>query len=232
MKAQQTALLDAGGIILDETEIENYYAGLTCKILSENGVRYGLDDYWKDIDEAVITFCPKVYQFTIWKHMNGDRRNFDLLWKRFSDESAKNRPALKLNDGIGKEISELKSYFKIGIAGQYGKELLELLERERLIELFDYRVTQDGFEITKPDPRYVEGIMNKCGIKASDTIMVGDRIDKDIVPASYLGMKSVLVRLGIHIRQMPRIPEEIPDLEVVGISGLARAMIKKFRPQE
>ncbi|MBU1319069.1 MAG: HAD hydrolase-like protein [candidate division Zixibacteria bacterium] len=55
---------------------------------------------------------------------------------------------------------------------------------------------------------------------------VGDRIDKDIVPARLLRMKTVLVRGGLHRHQQPRIPYETPDIELHGITGLANAIME------
>ncbi len=51
--------------------------------------------------------------------------------------------------------------------------------------------------------------------------MVGDRIDKDIIPARMTGMKTVLVRTGIHRDQQPRTPAEIPDADLPGLVDLA-----------
>jgi putative hydrolase of the HAD superfamily len=44
--------------------------------------------------------------------------------------------------------------------------------------------------------------------------MIGDRIDKDIIPAKIVSMKTIRVRTGIHKNQEPRTPDEIPDLTV------------------
>ena len=56
--------------------------------------------------------------------------------------------------------------------------------------------------------------------------MVGDRIDKDVIPARQVGMKSILVRAGLYKNQQPRIPFEIPDLELDSVRGLSEAILK------
>ena len=53
-----------------------------------------------------------------------------------------------------------------------------------------------------------------------------DRIDKDVIPAKQVGMKTIRIRVGLHKNQLPRIPLEIPDAELDGISGLAAAVRK------
>ena len=88
--------------------------------------------------------------------------------------------------------------------------------------MYQFRIGPD-FKITKPDPRYLEQITRKIGALPDECIMVGDRIDKDIIPAKQLGMKTILLRTGIHKYQKPRVPFEIPDKELPGIVGLAQA---------
>jgi FMN phosphatase YigB (HAD superfamily) len=126
--------------------------------------------------------------------------------------------------GFREEAEAMSGDFDIGIAGQYGKDMLDLLETEDLLQYFRYRFTQDDFAITKPDPRYLEQISEACGVDPQQCIMVGDRIDNDIIPAKQLGMGTVLVRVGLHELQQPRAPSEIPDMEITGIKGLAAAV--------
>ncbi len=54
--------------------------------------------------------------------------------------------------------------------------------------------------------------------------MVGDRIDNDIVPAKWLGMRAILFRTGRHIHQQPRSWLELPDAEVYDVPGLEAAL--------
>jgi putative hydrolase of the HAD superfamily len=132
-------------------------------------------------------------------------------------------------EGVDTELLNMASRLKVGIAGQYGGDLLALLEKHGLLEYFRYRFTQDDFDITKPDPRYLEQIASRCGVEPGECIMVGDRIDNDVIPARQLGMKTVLVRVGLHRNQEPRIPSEEPDVELQGIAGLGRAVLEVAR---
>jgi ribonucleotide monophosphatase NagD (HAD superfamily) len=56
--------------------------------------------------------------------------------------------------------------------------------------------------------------LEKCKCRPEESIMVGDRIDKDIIPAKMIGMKTIRIKVGIHKNQEPRVPEEIPNLTV------------------
>jgi len=61
-------------------------------------------------------------------------------------------------------------------------------------------------------------------VKAHECIMVGDRIDNDIVPAKLLGMRAILFRTGRHRDQAPRTWEELPDRQVYDVAGLDLAL--------
>ena len=58
--------------------------------------------------------------------------------------------------------------------------------------------------------------------------MVGDRIDNDIIPAKQNNMGTVFVRTGIYKSQRPRIPEEVPDIILDELNGLADKIIEKW----
>ena len=158
-----------------------------------------------------------------WNHTRPDAGRFDAMWTRARERYAEIRPDLRIMPGIADELPALAASFRVGIAGQYGGNLLEALEQAGLVDCLAWRFTQDDFDITKPDPRYLLRIADACGVEPTGCIMVGDRIDKDVVPARQVGMATILVRGGLHLHQQPRLPEEVPDAELWGVRGLAKA---------
>ncbi len=219
-----TILLDAGGVILDESEHEEARAKIIVDILSSIVMGYSIGSYHSDIEEAVFSFCPKTYEFVFWKHLKDDLSLYGKLYESYLFRWEKQKPPLKLSRGLEKELREICREFKIGIAGQYGQEILAFLEQQAILDCFTYRLTQDDFPVTKPDPRYFEQITKAFGVTPQECIMIGDRIDNDIVPAKQLGMKTILIRAGLHRNQQPRIPFETPDLEMNGVVGLAKTV--------
>ena len=106
-----------------------------------------------------------------------------------------------LMDGINNFLTYYSKYYRIGLLGQYGTKFRNYLEEEKLLQYFTFSEIQDDYKITKPDPRYFEAILRKCNCVANESIMVGDRIDKDIIPAKMVGMKTIRVKTGIHKNQ-------------------------------
>ena len=114
------------------------------------------------------------------------------------------------------------------MAGQYGRDVYDLLEMNDLSRYFTNRLSQEDFDITKPDPRYLAQIAERSGVTREECIMVGDRIDNDIIPAKQNNMGTVFVRTGIYKSQRPRIPEEVPDVILDGLNGMADKIIEKW----
>lgn len=220
-----TILLDAGGVILDESEFEQARAEAAVEVLSQTTPGYGLSDYWADIEEGVKCYATGMYQFVLWKHCHGSVEAFSRIRSDYDDAWKSRKPEFTLMAGMDQVLEDLTSDFCLVIAGQYGRDLLALLEQHNLLRLFLNTLTQDDFGITKPDPRYYEQILARANRTASQSIMVGDRIDKDIIPAKMVGMRTIRVRTGIHVRQEPRTPSEFPDADVNSVLEIPKAAL-------
>lgn len=219
-----TILLDAGGVILNETEFERVRGEIAVEALAPIVPGYDMERYWADAREAVDCYSPRVYRYIVWKYCSDDMATFDTLWARYHTLCKEGDPGHTLMPGIGEVLADLASDFSLVIAGQYGRSLLDILEQHDLARYLSSRITQDDFRITKPDPRYYEQILARSGHAAERSVMVGDRIDNDVIPAKAVGMSTIRVRVGLHASQEPRTPEEMPDIEVSSVAELLEAV--------
>ena len=74
--------------------------------------------------------------------------------------------------------------------------------------------------VGKPSPIILEVALATLGVTARDAVMVGDRLDTDIVMGKRLGLATVLVLSGITPPADPRIAEVAPDLVVPSVADL------------
>ena len=222
----QNIFLDAGGVILDETNFEKYSAEIITKIIM-NYRNYSIENYWKDIEEAVYRFVPKVYDYVLFKYINNIEKYY-IAKLEYKERLKPNNEFVLLN-GIEEFLTEFSNYYKIGILGQYGVDFKNFLESKDLLKFFTYAEIQDDYKITKPDPRYFQKILKNCDCNAENSIMIGDRIDKDIIPAKMIGMKTIRIRTGIHKNQEPRIPEEIADVTINELKEIKVDIIKELK---
>jgi arabinose operon protein AraL len=74
--------------------------------------------------------------------------------------------------------------------------------------------------VGKPSPIILEVALSRLGVTAGDAVVVGDRIETDIVMGKRLGLATVLVLSGITAADDPRIGEVAPDLVLPSIREL------------
>ena len=76
--------------------------------------------------------------------------------------------------------------------------------------------------VGKPSPIILEIALEQLGVPASECVIVGDRLETDIVMGKRLGLATVLVLTGITTASDARIAETAPDLVVSSIRDLLR----------
>jgi putative hydrolase of the HAD superfamily len=95
-------------------------------------------------------------------------------------------------------LTALKPRYRLGIisntVGSGDAELTQALERAGIRSLIDALVTSRDFGKAKPDPAiYAEGA-RRLGVPLDATIMVGDRLDTDVLGALNAGIPAVWLR--------------------------------------
>lgn len=86
---------------------------------------------------------------------------------------------------------------------------------------FSLIVTSDQEGIAKPDPRIFETALQRANCPVERCVMIGDRLDNDIVPAKKLGFKTVWIKQGLSIYTSPTSQWEQADAVVDRIEQIA-----------
>ena len=91
----------------------------------------------------------------------------------------------------------LSSKYKIGIIANqdYGTE--NRLINFGIRQYIDVIIASAEEGVAKPDKRIFELALNRTNCKAEHAVMIGDRIDNDIIPAKEMGMKTVWIKQGM-----------------------------------
>jgi phosphoglycolate/pyridoxal phosphate phosphatase family enzyme len=74
--------------------------------------------------------------------------------------------------------------------------------------------------VGKPSPIILEVALAALGLEAADCVMVGDRLETDIVMGKRRGLATVLVLSGVTRADDPRIAEIGPDLVLPSLAAL------------
>ena len=78
--------------------------------------------------------------------------------------------------------------------------------------------------VAKPDPRLFEIALERASCLPSQAVMIGDRIDNDIIPAKRLGMKTIWIKQGFGQYWQVSKDEERADAVVNNLSDICRIL--------
>jgi len=100
----------------------------------------------------------------------------------------------------------------------------EKILRLKIGEVIDLVVISDEIGIKKPNPELFKYCLKKFGVKGHETIYIGDRIDKDIIPANLNNIYSIYLHRGGKYdtyKENLKIHEGIkPDYEISNLNEL------------
>lgn len=95
-------------------------------------------------------------------------------------------------------LQELSLRFDLGIVSNTlnsnDADISELLRRAGLLKYFKAVVTSVDAGSAKPEPHIFNVALHRLGLSKSEVIMIGDRIETDILGANRLGIPSILYR--------------------------------------
>lgn len=117
-------------------------------------------------------------------------------------------------------LSELSKHYKIGIIANQNFGSQERLDKLGLLKYIDLVIASAEEGVAKPDLRIFEIALSKADCKAEESVMVGNRLDNDIVPANKIGMKTVWIKQGLGGLSTPMTQEEQPNYTVSNLSEL------------
>ena len=93
-------------------------------------------------------------------------------------------------------LEKLSKRYKIGVIANQIIGTAERLEGYGLLKFIDVVVASAEEGVAKPDRRIFEIALERSRCSAENAVMIGDRMDNDIIPAHDIGMKTVLIKQG------------------------------------
>jgi HAD superfamily hydrolase (TIGR01509 family) len=91
-------------------------------------------------------------------------------------------------------LQALARNYRLGVIANQVVECRGSLERRGILHCFDVVAISEECGLHKPDPALYLRALESVGAQPKECVMVGDRHDNDIVPATALGMNTVWVR--------------------------------------
>jgi HAD superfamily hydrolase (TIGR01549 family) len=219
-------LMDVGGVILNEDELYEAYFKYLKEKLRESGVGFTDMEFKKAVEQCILNFEPHFTKALVYSFIErGEKRCDDILSaanRYVKDWVAKHRQ--KLNPGINEVLKKISKDYMLALAGNQPSAVKELLKAHGLLGFFTTTEVSEDIGKAKPDPDFFKYILKKLDVEAFEAVMIGDRLDNDIIPAKKLGMMTILVKSGAYAILEPRNPGEIADAVVRTVSELPGAV--------
>jgi putative hydrolase of the HAD superfamily len=219
----RAALFDMGGPLDTEVTHERLRDDAIRAELVAAGYEVSDTSYAAAARWAVESFASNAYQAIIWR-LCPDRAVAERVYRSLGQYEP---PELfELRDGIPELLSELRERgLRLGLVANQPARARLKLERASIRQYFDHLGISAVAGLHKPDPRLFLAVCDALQVAPQDCVMVGDRIDNDVVPARLLGMRTILLRAGRHVDQQPRTWHEVPDAEVHDVAGMRAAIL-------
>lgn len=204
MKDVKWVFFDVGSTLVDES------------VVYENRMREVARS--ADVDyEYVYETAMEFYR----KNQKGDLEVMKLLkvekpkW-RFEDEV--------LYEDTEECLKKLSSKYKIGVIANQSLGTAERLNHFGILKYIDLVVASAEEGVAKPDKRIFEIALSRANCESSQAVMIGDRIDNDIVPAKRLGMYTIWIKQGFGSFWNITSEEERADYEVDNLTEICNIL--------
>lgn len=100
-------------------------------------------------------------------------------------------------------LKQLSQKYKIGIIANQVPGAEGRLAKMGILKYIDLIVASAEAGVSKPDLEIFKIALDRAMCKPEQAVMIGDRLDNDIAPAKYLGMKTVWIKQGFGGLAMP-----------------------------
>ena len=122
---------------------------------------------------------------------------------------------LQLYDDTIHTLSKLSANNNgLGIISNQERGAINILESKGVESYFEFAVYSSDLRLKKNDLKLFKYAIERANKIPSECLMVGDRLDLDILPANRLGMKTIRVTNSLFKLQQPLNDLEIPNFTV------------------
>lgn len=126
----------------------------------------------------------------------------------------------ELYDDTVTVLEKLSKRYKIGVIANQSLGTAKRLEEKGILKYIDLVIASAEEGVSKPDRKIFDIALLRANCKPENAVMIGDRIDNDIVPAKKLGMKTIWIKQGFGQYWNIKRQEEQADYEANNLTAL------------
>ena len=117
-----------------------------------------------------------------------------------------------------------KSGYNLGIIANQQPGLNQRLESFGILKYFSIIVSSSDVGLSKPDESIFKLAVSMAKSSAEKCLMVGDRLDNDIIPASRVGMKTIWIKNGLSKLQSDDLGEKIANYIIYDLTEIIKIL--------
>jgi len=150
------------------------------------------EKFWEHCDQHFFGRNKSFYDFI--KELIQDKGLPEGIFEKIKELWESSKENVNIFPDTISTLERLKGKYKLAIlSNSAGEDSRQALKRLSLEKYFDYIILSCEVELSKPDPRIFQLVLDHFKVKPEEVLFVGDNLKMDIVPARILGMRGVLV---------------------------------------
>ena len=150
----------------------------------------------RKVAEAANVTYEYVYETALEFYRQNKKGDLETMKLLKVDKPGWNHSEERLYPDTVECLKELSGKYKIGVIANQSLGTAKRLEEFGILKYIDLVIASAEEGVAKPDRRIFEIALERSHCAPENAVMIGDRIDNDIVPAKRLGMDTIWIKQG------------------------------------
>lgn len=174
----------------------------------------------RDVADAVNESFEKIYNMAIALYKENKKGDLEIMQLYGLPKFKWYKEDEELYPDTVKVLERLSKSYKIGVIANQSLGTAGRLEEKGILQYIDLVIASAEEGVSKPDKKIFDIALSRANCEAGNAVMIGDRIDNDIVPAKKIGMKTIWIKQGFGKYWQISNQEEQADYEVDNLTDL------------
>lgn len=220
---------DLGQTLIDEWSYVSYFDNILFTTLNDFGARIDQRNYFalrnNLVQERKFGSSGFMEMVSLMARLTLPIGYDTTINERLKDDLLRNkRDLIKLFGEVQEIIPLLSKNFSLGIISNNSSGSANLLIQHDLEKYFEIICLSEKIGFRKPDHKIFQKALVESKSNIHDCIMVGDRLDIDIMPANELGMITIRTLDSLYKIQTPINKNENPKFTIKSLNELPQLL--------
>ena len=223
--------IDIGGPILDDGPLFDYLTAALRGVLAAQGHPVSGEAYqqamksgWQEGASSTLDYIIRHFVTTEEAYIQAKKAYWDvfngLSWSEYRDLQP-------LRTRVPEALEALAGPYRLATLSNNVVRVRDLLGEYGIDQYFTAWGISEEVGYAKPDRRLFDHVLAQARCQPAEALMVGDRLDNDILPAQQLGLRTALIALKHNFGAAPvHVRDVRPDIRVASLAELAERVVQ------